>query len=70
MSSWHIFPHILMAVSVAVQKLFSLMQSHFSFFLLDIEPFEYHSGSHSLCLSVLVYFLLITGIVSKLQVLH
>jgi hypothetical protein len=37
----------LVTVSFAVQKVFSLMQSHFSLFLLDAEPFEFCLESHS-----------------------
>jgi hypothetical protein len=59
----------LVTVSFAVQKLFSLMQSHCSFFLLDAEPFEFYLGNYSLYLYVPLYFLLLLRVVSKFQAL-
>jgi hypothetical protein len=65
-----IFPHSvgsllsLETASFAVQKLFSLMQYNLflldKFFLLDIEPFEFYLGNHSLYLlfqGISYYFL-------------
>jgi hypothetical protein len=54
----------LVTVSFAVQKLSSLMQSHLLIFL-DVVPCEFCLQSHSFCLSVPVYFLLLSIVVSK-----
>jgi hypothetical protein len=59
----------LVTVFSAVQKLFSLVQSHFFILSLDAEPFEFYLGSHSLCLYVPVHFLLLPAVVSKFKAL-
>jgi hypothetical protein len=57
----------LVTISFAVQKLFSLMQSHLFIFFLLAEPLEFYLGSHSLCLYVPVYILLLPVIVSNFR---
>jgi hypothetical protein len=60
----------LVSVSFAMQKLFTLMQSHCSFFLLDADPFEFWFRSSTLYLYVPVYFLVNPGVLSKFQALY
>jgi hypothetical protein len=61
---------ILVTVSFAIKKLFSLMQSICSFFILNAEFFEICLESHSPCLSAPVYFLLLPTVFSKFQALY